>query len=456
MTDITARLARFVSRLGIDDVPKPVRERVGVLAVDSIGIAIRARHDVALTGPLLRAVRRLGLATGAARVLGDADTWSPMGAALLNGTLIHALDFDDTYAPGALHPSATVLAAALVAAEAEGASGAELVAAAVAGYETVCRLSKALVAADHYDRGFHPSATCGAFGAAAAAARAMRLSPEQVADAFGIALSMCSGSMQFLENGAWTKAFQVGNAAGVGLVAATMAREGYRGAALAIEGGNGFLNSYAPRPVAAEAVRGLGEEWETMEIAIKPYPACRFAHAVMDAAVELRARHGFSLDEIAAVECGLSRKAIDLVGVPIERKRQAATTVEGQFSAPFLVAVALAEGGMGWDSYDRQLGSAAIGAGMEKVSVRHDPEVEALFPDRFGGSLAIRLANGTTLRHFVPSPKGEPDNFVTAGEIGRKFADLVEPYIGARTPALLERILDLENADVATLISATR
>ena len=456
MNGMTGRLAEFVSGLDIDAIPRPVRERAGVLAVDSIGIAIRARHDVALAGPLLRALGHLGLSAGNSSIIGDTATCSALGAALVNGTLIHALDFDDTYAPGALHPSAPALGAALVAAEAEGAGGAELVAGVVAGYEVLCRLAKALGAADHYDRGFHPSATCGAFGATAAAARVMRLTPGEVADAFGIVLSLCAGSMQFLANGAWTKAFQVGNAAAAGLMAATMAREGYRGAALAIEGDKGFLNSYAPNPVAEKAVAGLGAVWETMQIAIKPYPACRFAHAAMDAAIALRARHGFTLEDVTAVECGLSRKAIDLVGAPIERKRQARTTVEGQFSAPFLVAVALAEGGMGWDSYGRQLGQPAIEAAMRKVSVRLDPRIEALFPERFGGSIIIDLIDGRRLEGLVETPKGEPENFVTDAEIGAKFTDLVQPYLGERTAALFERVLDLENADIQALLRATR
>lgn len=456
MSGITSLLADFVSGLTVDNIPRPVRERAGVLAVDSIGIAVRARHDVTLADPLLRTLGHLGLSTGNSSVIGDAATCSAFGAALVNGTLIHALDYDDTYAPGALHPSAPTLGAALVAAEAEGASGADLVAGIIAGYEVLCRLAKALGAADHYDRGFHPSATCGAFGATAAAARIMRLSPAATADAFGIVLSMCAGSMQFLANGAWTKAFQVGHAASSGLMAATMAREGYRGAAFAIEGDKGFLKSYAPSPDVAKAVAGLGQVWETMQIAIKPYPSCRFAHAVMDAAIALRDRHGFALEDVAAVSCGLSRKAIDLVGQPIEQKRQVRTTVEGQFSAPFLIAVALTEGGMGWDSYARQLASPSIDAAMQKISVWLDPQVEALFPERFSGSITIDLTDGRQLSNFVEIPKGEPENFITDAGIRSKFTDLVQPSLGGRSAALFDLALDLENADVPALLRATR
>ncbi|QEL27332.1 MmgE/PrpD family protein (plasmid) [Bosea sp. F3-2] len=456
MSEITSRLSDFVSGLRLGDIPADVRERTTILVADSIGIAVRARHESAAYPPLVRAVRKLGFAEGRCAVLGDLDAYSPMAAAMINGTLIHSLDFDDTHAAGALHPSATTLAAALAAAEMESADGSDLVPAIIAGYEVLCRLSKALNPADHYDRGFHPTATCGAFGAAAAAARIMRLSPAQVADAFGIVLSQAAGSMQFLENGAWTKAFQVGHAASAGLLAATLARQGFRGASRAIEGTAGFLHAHAPNPNIDIAAAGLGQVWEAAEIAIKPYPACRFAHAAMDAIVSLRERHSLKLDDVLEITCGLSRKGIDLVGKPIEQKRAAATTVEGQFSMPFLAAVALAEGGMGWGSYDRWLQDHAIRQFMPHVSVVQDPEVEALFPRRFAGAVTMVLKTGETLHEFVSSPKGEPDNFVTSEEVWQKFQALVEPYIGESAAAAFEAIGDLEKIQASRILSLVR
>ena len=155
----------------------------------------------------------MGMAAGNSGVFGDAARYTPAGAALLNGALAHSLDFDDTHAAGSLHPGAPVIPAALAAGEMAGASGADVLAGIVAGYEVTCRVALALPAGEHYDRGFHPTATCGAFGAAAAAARVFGLSAEQVEGALGTVLSQCAGSLQFLANGAWTKRFQVGWAA---------------------------------------------------------------------------------------------------------------------------------------------------------------------------------------------------------------------------------------------------
>lgn len=456
MRDVTTVLANFVASLHGADLPVEVRDRVGLLAADAVAIAVRARLDVDSTLPLVRAVKQMGLSGGSCSVFGDLDTYTPFGAGLINGALIHSLDFDDTHAAAALHPSATVLAAAFTAAEMEGASGEDLIAAVVAGLEITIRLSKALRPADHYDRGFHPTATCGAFGAAAAASRIKKLSSVQVINAFGIVLSQTSGSMQFLDNGAWTKRFQVGNAAAAGLLAAALAKENYRGASRAIEGINGFLKTYAPAAVAQDAIAGLGSVWETLQIAIKPYPACRFAHAAMDAIIQIRNANNLKMEQVDQIVCGLSRKAIDLVGDPIETKRRASTTAEAQFSMPFTAVVCLMEGGMDWDSYSRHLGSDEVSQAMQKVFVEHDDEVEAIFPERFAGRVAITCTDGRRFESFVHSPKGEPDNFVTNDELQHKFLGLIETYLGTQGTELFAEIRAFESVNVGRVFSLSR
>lgn len=450
MADISTILAAFSCGLNLADIPPAVRERARLLIADSVGVAIRGYHDVPSTAAHIHALEAMGQAHGACSIFGDRRKFTAPAAAELNAALIHSLDFDDTYAPGALHPSATVLAATLAVAEQQGASGSELLAAVIAGYEAVCRLAVALGAADHYDRGFHPTATCGAFGAALAAARILQLDQAQTESALGIALSQTSGSLQFLENGAWTKRFQVGNAARAGVTSAYLAREGYVGAARPLEGTHGFLRAYASHAREEEVVAGLGSVWRTLDIAVKPYPACRFAHAAIDAVLDLRCQHGFAADAVEQVVCGLPRKGILLVGEPIARKRQVSSVVEGQFSMPFVAAVALLDGKMVWDSYAQWLGNPAIAALMQKVAVEPDPVVEALFPNRFGARVRIRLTSGETLQRLVESPKGESDNFVSVAELEEKFHGLVAPYLTAdRVRKLLQALLDLEQSPMA-------
>ena len=449
---ITQELSAFTAGIRLDRLPPEVVERARFLVLDLVGNIIRARHDAESTPPLLAAARALGLAAGNAGVFGDSARYGPAGAALINGVLGHSLDFDDTHAAGSLHPGCPVIPAALAAGEIAAASGADVLAAIVAGYEVTCRVALALPAGDHYQRGFHPTATCGAFGAAAAAARVFGLDAERVASALGIALSQSAGSLQFLANGAWTKRFQVGWAAMAGLTAATLAREGFKGAAEALEGRHGFLHAYAPSPVPERAVERLGREFELMATAVKPYPSCRYGHAGIDAALALRAEHDLRPEEIEEVTLGLSRSGMLLVGEPAAKKADPQNVVDGQFSGPFVIATALATGAMGWDSYGH-LQDPVIRALLPKIRCEHDPEIEAEFPANMSANLAVR-ARGQTFRRKVVVAKGEPANFLTEAELRAKFADLTDAVLGAeRARTLADAVLAIDRtADIAALM----
>lgn len=445
MTDLTARFAAYAAKIQHAALPPDVETRCRFLVLDLVGNMLRGRHDAESSAPLLAAARAMGLAHGQHAVFGEASRWSPLGAALLNGAFAHSLDFDDTHAAGTLHPGAPVIPAAFAAAEMCGASGRDVIAAIVAGYEVTNRLAVALPGGDHYDRGFHPTATCGVFGAAAAAGRVMGLSAAQIEDAIGIALSQSAGSLQFLENGAWTKRFQVGWASMAGLSAALLAREGFRGAAKALEGKAGFLHAYAPSPNPERALRGLGHEYELMETAVKPYPSCRYGHANVDAALALRAEHGLRPEEIEAVTMGLPNKGMLLVGAPLAYKQEPRNVVDGQFSGPFVVACALVHGHFGWDSYER-LDEAPLRAMMKKVSCVEDPDVQAEFPANMSGKLTIR-ARGQDFTRMVVVPKGEPGNFLSEAELRAKFHGLADAVLGASGAAsLADAVLRLAQA----------
>ncbi|MCH8239132.1 MAG: MmgE/PrpD family protein, partial [Proteobacteria bacterium] len=316
MTQITKRLAIFAADLRYEDLPPEIIARAKRLILDLSGIIIRARHDVESTPSLISAVERLGLTDGACSVMGDGRSYAPGAAALINGTLAHSLDFDDTHAEASLHSSAPIVPAALAAAEMSDASGKELIAAMVAGYEIQIRLSLALNPSDHYDRGFHPTATCGIFGAAAAAGKLLGMDADGIRNAFGIALSQAAGSMEFLTDGAWTKRSHVGQAAQNGLICAVMACEGFKGVECAFEGRAGFFNAYAPNPDPDKAVEGLGTHWETMRLAVKPYPSCRYSHAAIDGIVALVKQHDIKADDVEEVEIGVAETGWKVIGGP--------------------------------------------------------------------------------------------------------------------------------------------
>jgi 2-methylcitrate dehydratase PrpD len=447
---VTAALSRFSAEIGIDEIPAPVAARARMLLLDLAGNIIRGRETES-TPAVLSAIGALGLAQGASRVLGDSHRYAPAGAALLQGVLAHSLDFDDTHAAGTLHPGAPVIPAALAAAEMANASGATTLAAIIAGYEVICRVALALPAAEHYDRGFHPTATCGAFGAAAAAARVFGLDADGVASALGIALSQSAGSLQFLHNGSWTKRFQVGWSAMAGLCAATLAAKGFKGAGEAIEGKHGFLRAYAPAPRPLRATQDLGSVYELMATAVKPYPSCRYGHAGIDAALNLRAELGLQPQEISQVIYGLSNAGMLLVGAPADKKADPKNIVDGQFSAPFVLAAALATGAVNWDSYGL-LHDTRIRTLLPKIRCEHDADIEAEFPANMSGKLTIHARGGVFVKKVVV-PRGEPDNFLSNEELLAKFTSLSEPSLGPqRTAKLADAILHLDGLDRAAML----
>ena len=204
MANETETLAGYVANLKFADIPPEVLERAKVLTLDFLGSAIRARSEAESTPSLLKMLEALKLdAKGESTVFGDNKTWTPAVAALLNGALGHSLDFDDTHADSSLHPSAPVVPAAFAVGEMVGASGRDVLTAIVAGYEVCCRLGNALDPTSHYAKGFHPTATAGTYGAAAAAGKLFGLTKDQIISAFGVSGSQAAGSLQFLVNGSW-------------------------------------------------------------------------------------------------------------------------------------------------------------------------------------------------------------------------------------------------------------
>ena len=456
MANETFILATFVSALGFEAVPAPVRGRAKALTLDLLGSAVRARREAESTPPILAALVRLGLdGPGPASVMGDGRLYAAPIAALLNGALGHSLDFDDTHAASSLHPSAPVVPAALAAGELVGASGMDVLTGIVAGYEVCCRLGLALDPTAHYARGFHPTATAGTFGAAAAAARVLGLDVGQTVSAFGVAGSQAAGSLQFLANGAWNKRWQVGAAAMNGLTAAVLAAEGFLGADAAIEGRHGLLVGYTDGARPELAVQGLGGQWETLNVAVKPYPCCRYAHAALDCLIALRAEHGLAADDVRSVEIGLHRNGLVLVGEPEAAKRRPRNVVEGQFSMPFTAAVVLDQGSFGWDDY-RRLGESGIDALADRVTVRRDDAVEAASPHPFGARVRIETSKGV-LERAARDPSGEPSSFPSEAALRGKFETLARPVLGDQAATLAESILALEwFADIRVSLAAAR
>ena len=447
MENMTEKFAEFCEQLKYEDLSPEVIKRTKLLILDTVGIIIRARHDAESTSILVSAIEKLEMSNGSCQVFSDKKTYSPSAAALLNGTLAHSLDFDDTHAEASLHSSAPILSAALAAAQMNKSSGQELITACVVGYEVQIRLGLAGGASAHYKKGFHPSATCGIFGAAAAAGFLMGLTKEQYISAFGIALSQSAGSMQFLTDGAWTKRSHVGQAAQNGLSCAIMAGEGFKGPSKAFEGQWGYLHSYASGGNIKKAIDGLGEKFETLNLGVKPYPSCRYSHAAIDGLIELKKELNFSSEDLDDVDIGLSETALNIIGYPLNDKQNPKSIVDGQFSMPFCAAVTVKSGGLQWDDYKNHLNNSDTLSLCNKIKVSPDKDAEECCPEYMSAKVKV-VVKGKKHEKFVKIPKGEPENFMDDAEFISKFQGLTEPYLSKqRVDQLTDLMLKMDKAN---------
>jgi len=445
MPDVTPTLARYAAALSYDELPDEVTEKAAQLVLDLLGIALRASVDADSTPSIRDAVLSFA-GDGDASVVGGTRTLAPPHAALLNAAYAHSLDFDDTHREGSIHPGAAVIPAVLALGEQHGIDGRRAVAAIVAGYDVTCKLAMALDPKAHYDRGFHPTGTCGVFGATAAGASLLGLSAAELESAFGVNGSQAAASLQFFDNGAWNKRIHPGLAAHNAIVALELARRGFVGASSPIEGKRGFLRGYSDAARPERAVEGLGERFEILHTAIKPYPACRYAHAPIDAIVELAEANALEPGEVRSVRIGLSDAGFDLIGDPIERKRRVANVVDGQFSMPFLAAAAILRRRLGWSDYDL-VGDPGAEALMQRVEVFRDDEANSVYPEKWMASVEIVTERGTFADRRWRT-RGEAEDPLSWAEIEAKFDDLASaalPEDGRR--AIVDAVRNLPELD---------
>jgi 2-methylcitrate dehydratase PrpD len=374
---IADTLAGFAAVLRPNDIPEAVRERARHLILDAVGIAHASTHyDFAHRS--LSAAQELSGGGGSTPVIALAARLTPRDAMLMNGLLIHGLDYDDTHAAGVIHATASTFPCALGTAAQAGADGEALLAAYVAGMEVGARLASVAKGGFH-QVGFHPTGLIGAFACTLVAGRLLGLNAAQLASAQGIALSMGSGSLEFLQDGAWTKRMHPGWAAGAGLTAATMARHGFVGPKQAYEGRFGLFNSHLG-PLARDgdlglATAGLGEVWELAKVNVKPLPACHFTHACADAAAILRERHGLRPQQIRSVRALVPAEVVKTVCEPVATKKRPQNSYDAQFSIPYIVATALIRGRFGLAELDESaLRDEATLALAAKVQYQVDPD----------------------------------------------------------------------------------
>lgn len=465
--DAATRLARHAVDVREQPLPEDVRSKLKRHLLDLLGVSLGARVHAGSTPAFERAIEILGGSGGTppvesnpdidgeATCLTDGSRRLADHAALANGALAHSLDFDDTHRESSLHPGAPVIPAALAIAEREGTSTEELLAAISVGYDVTCTVGRAVNPDSHYDRGFHVTATCGTFGATAAAGVVAGLDSEEIEAAFGVNASQAAGSLGFLENGAWNKRLHPGLAARRAVLATALAESGFRGAARPFEGPHGFLRGYSDDPDPTKFNR-VGEPPAVTETAIKPYPCCRYMHPALDALVEIAP----NVDpiEIESITVSLPKPGVTLTGDPIARKRRPENFVDCQFSMPFGAALALTEDEADLPAFlggQERLDEPRLRELMDTTDVTTTDDVSERFPKQWAARVVVE-AGGTTHDRFVETARGEPETPMGWEGVTEKVESTVTSagVSTADCEEVVETVRNLESHEIADLTDA--
>ena len=438
---LSQQVAEFVASRAYGDIPQTVCARAKLVMLDAIGGAFAAsRYPFAPVA--LSALSSLG--SGDSTVIGTAATLALRDAVVMNGILVHGLDYDDTYLPGSVHLSASCVPVVLGMGAHAKASGRDMLMATVLGLEISARIAAA-AKGGFVNAGFHATGIAGVFGSAVAAGRLMQLDAAQHTLAQGVALSVTSGTLQPLQEGSWTKRLHPGWAGASGITAAAFARAGYVGPAQAYEGHFGlytcFLGEHKAGAQPQSVVEGLGETWEFTRTSIKLFPACHQLHAFMNCAIKLSKEQTFSADNVDSVRTLICDAAVPLVCEPLASKLKPSSSYSAQFSLPYSVACALMRGKFGLNeieapSYtDDELLKLA-----NKVSYEIDPNPG--FPKSRSGEVIVKMKDGRELRW---RDNILPDEPASAESIVEKFMQNTDGILShARAEQIRDAVLGLE------------
>jgi 2-methylcitrate dehydratase PrpD len=426
-------LAAFASQLRFEQLPASTVAKIEDLFIDWFGSALAGKGSRPVEA-IKRFAAAMGPQDGPSEVLVDRTRNSPYLAAMANAAASHVAEQDDVHNGSVFHPATVVFPVALAIAQATGASGRQLLAASVAGYEVGIRVGEFL-GRSHY-KVFHTTGTAGSVAAAATAGNLLGLDAAQMRHAFGSAGTTAAGLWEFLRTAADSKQLHTAHAAGSGLMAAWLAKEGFTGAQRIFDGPQGMAAGMSSDANTARLMDRLGTRWATEETSFKYHASCRHTHPAADALLQVIRDNQLRPEDIEAVTCHVHQGAIDVLGPVVDP----ATVHQSKFSMGTVLALVAHHGFAGLGEFDAHFKTDPTVAFRDRVAMELDPEVDGAYPQRWIGKVTVRTRDRRVLAGRVDEPKGDPGNTLSRDEITDKAVRLAT-YSGASSEGEMKDVL---------------
>lgn len=435
-------LARFIVGVNFSQLSASLKQRAKELMLDSFGTALAARKEQSVQNAM-NAFKTLNSSKGECELWGQDAKMSAEFAAMFNGISAHALDFDDTHTEAILHASAILTPLCLSWGFSVCKDGEKVLKAFILGWEIGARIGVASKGSFH-KRGFHTTAICGHFASVVAAGVLLDLNEEEFINALGLAGSFASGVNEFLSNGSNSKVLHIANAIKNGILVANLAKNKLTGPQSIFEGRDNIFRTFGCEELCdkSELDKGLGEFWQLMQVSIKPYPCCHFAHGLIECALALR-NDGLKAEQIEHIQCFVDEVPISFICDPIKAKYSPQSAYEAKFSAPFLMALAFTDGVVNLRSYENLKRDEVLEFGRK---ISYEKRQNKGFPKYFPGHIKATLTNKQSIFKDIDINKGNPDKPLSLAELKRKFFDNAKMALDEKSAQrYLDKIMNLES-----------
>ena len=455
-TTISEQIGKFVCDFQFSDIPDDIVTLLEDLLMDTVG-CILAGHIEPSNAILVKTLKEKG-GKPESTVFGYGFRTDAATCAMINGCVGHTVELDDDHREGTLHTGVVVFPTVLALGEKLGATGKEVLTAALMGYEIGIRIGKAFLG-DLFYQGFHPTGVCGVFASCVAAGKLLGLTPTQLANAIGIAGSQASGNREWKTTGAWTKRLQAGHANFSGVTAAMLAKNGFTGPLTALEGEYGLFKSYSYQGhYDLEGILSeLGSHWEIRNDSLKPHASCRFTQPIVDSTLAIVKKFDLKPEDIKAVHVGTGKNALISLTVPSERKYHPVTRVDAQFSLPYASAVAIHRRKAFIEEFNpSSFTDDEILKTAQKIDYYLDPVSESKWPVCYAAKVTVETVDERVLEDRTDYPKGDPENPMSKEEVIEKYLTLasytVDESTAGKSAEMMSKLRSMEKIEELCLL----